>query len=147
MSKDNPIFHNTLMHRVASTIASICFLNSKFNSMRKIKNVYEVLGRRSSLSAVFNKAGDSSSWTERFINVLASYTTMDPPVSNATTHTVSSAEQLCVRPLMNNQRPSCCCTYEINLLRRVHRVMLLQGNQCLSCCIPPLDTQYAHLLS
>lgn len=54
---------------------------------------------------------------------------------------------LCFKPLMNNQCRLRYCTYEINLLPAVRRVMLLQENQCPSCCSLGLDRVYAHLLS
>lgn len=80
------------------------------------------------------------------VNVLVSSILSVNPYSPATLHTTSSC-CFVFSPLMNNQRRSCYCTYEINLLPAAHRVMLLQENQCPSCCSLGLNRVYAHLLS
>ena len=78
---------------------------------------------------------------ERSINVLVRYILSVNPYSPAANH---SAPSCCFvfSPLMNNQRRSCYCTYEIHLLPAARGVMLLQENQCPSCCSLELDRVY-----
>lgn len=78
---------------------------------------------------------------EKLINVLVCETPLSP------SSTLPHPSAFLLWPLTNNQRWSHYYTYEINLLPTVHRVMLLQENQCPSCCSLGLDRVYAHLLS